>query len=117
MEKKLKGGVSMSFVELLKAYMEVGFLGICAIVIIIILYKVLSNTQKEGTMKSNFIKNNTSNLESKLDSMISLIQKQNQELIEYQTKNTDLLIKSIITGVTTHTPSAEEDAELTNNAR
>ena len=45
--------------------------------------------------------------------MIELIQQQNQEYQDQQAKNTELLIQSVIQGVTNHVPSPEENDKLT----
>lgn len=104
----------MEFAQALQAYMEVGFLGICGVLVVVMFYLfVKRGHQKEDeqdnkhTQKDNLIQNNFSTL-------TKFIQEQFKMLIDQQTENNKLLMNAIVKGVTNHVPSRDENDKLTN---
>lgn len=109
----------MEFAEVLKAYLEVGMLGICAIMMIVLFYQNHKHNQNRDVEKDKWIKENNGNINKKLDTMIDTIQKQNDILIENQEKHfqeqlnqSNQLVTAIINGITRHVPSPEENDKL-----
>lgn len=104
----------MEFAQALQAYMEVGFLGICGVLVVVMFYLFVKRShQKEDeqdnkhTQKDNLIQNNFSTL-------TKFIQEQFKMLIDQQTENNKLLMSAIVKGVTNHVPSRDENDKLTN---
>lgn len=118
----------MEWVETAKSYAELGFLGIsaCMLVTMAWLYfkgyrekeskandKLEARLDTKDTNLERRYDTKDANLERRFDSLLDMIQKQNQEYQEQQTKNAELLIKSIVDGVVNHVPSHEENIKLT----
>lgn len=103
----------MEWLEASKAYIEIGVLGICAILVASIAWFSFKRNHKDLDNKDKTISDKDSNIEAKFNAMLEMIQKQNQEYQEQQAKNTELLIQSIINGITNHVPSPEENTKLT----
>ena len=118
----------LEFVEILKAYLEIGFLGLCAVAVVwAFIYFIKQNKNKEGddakklAEKDSFILKTSENLSSKIDALMGIVQKQNEDFLERQSQyfeaekqRTEQLINSIVNGVTSHVPSPEENARLTD---
>lgn len=110
----------MEWIEVAKVYAELGILGLVGILFIVIMYQSFKrNNQKDDEKdrridkKDDIYVQDKHNLENKFNEMIELIQQQNQEYQDQQAKNTELLIQSVIQGVTNHVPSPEENDKLT----
>lgn len=103
---------TLDVTTVLKAYLEVGILGLCAVFVICISFLLVKKLLTKNDEKDTRIDNKDNALESKFNTMIELLQKQNQEYQEQQSKNTDMLIQSIVQGVVTHVPSADENNKL-----
>lgn len=110
----------MEWVDLIKAYIEIGILGLCGIVIIYIFIKEYKRRNEVDTKKQNNEYKYTDNLNIKLNEVVDLLKKQNEDyrllqekqLEEERTRNTELITK-IIEGVTSHVPSRTENDKLT----
>lgn len=92
----------MEFADMLKAYMEIGALGIFVVIAAVILMLLVKLLISRFTKKDDTI-------DSKFNMMIDLLQKQNQDYQEQQTN----LINNIVYGVVSHVPSVEENDKLT----
>ena len=110
----------MEWLEVAKVYTELGILGLVGVLFIVIMYQSFKrNNQKDDEKDKRIDKKDDTyvqdkhNLENKFNEMIELIQQQNQEYQDQQAKNTELLIQSVIQGVTNHVPSPEENDKLT----
>lgn len=110
----------MEWLEVAKVYAELGILGLVGVLFIVIMYQSFKrNNQKDDEKdrridkKDDIYVQDKHNLENKFNKMIELIQQQNQEYQDQQAKNTELLIQSVIQGVTNHVPSPEENDKLT----
>lgn len=110
----------MEWLEVAKVYTELGILGLVGVLFIVIMYQSFKrNNQKDDEKdrridkKDDIYVQDKHNLENKFNEMIELIQQQNQEYQDQQAKNTELLIQSVIQGVTNHVPSPEENDKLT----
>ena len=110
----------MEWLEVAKVYTELGILGLVGVLFIVIMYQSFKrNSQKDDEKDKRIDKKDDTyvqdkhNLENKFNEMIELIQQQNQEYQDQQAKNTELLIQSVIQGVTNHVPSPEENDKLT----
>lgn len=110
----------MEWLEVAKVYTELGILGLVGVLFIVVMYQSFKrNNQKDDEKdkridkKDDIYVQDKHNLENKFNEMIELIQQQNQEYQDQQAKNTELLIQSVIQGVTNHVPSPEENDKLT----
>lgn len=102
--------------DIVKTYLEIGVLGLCAILVVIVAYLLIKKLLSKNDYKDSRIESKDNALEDKFNTMIELLQKQNQEYQEQQSKNTDTLIQSIVQGIVYHVPSAEENSKLTKVA-
>lgn len=110
----------MEWLNVAKAYTELGILGLVGVLFIVIIYQNFKRSHSKDDEKDKRIDKKDDiyvqdkhNLENKFNEMIELIQQQNQEYQDQQAKNTELLIQSVIQGVTNHVPSPEENDKLT----
>lgn len=109
----------MGLAEMIQAYMEIGFLGLCAVVVVTMFYQDHKNKQKHDREQEKVLSDNFNNMNEKITDLTNQIQKQNDLLIQrqeehYQNENerANELIKSIVNGVAYHVPSPEEEAKL-----
>ena len=112
--------MNIGFADVLKAFLEVGLLGLCAVMVIIIFYENYKKGSKVDDQKNKFFANNFEKLSNKLDGVYSKIQEQNNKFFEMQEqhyieekKQNAELVQAIIYGVTSHVPSVEETDKLT----
>lgn len=118
----------MEFANIVKAYLEIGFLGLCAVAVIWTFFHLMyKNKNKEGDDakkledKDNYILKTSENLSNKLDKLMEIVQNQNRDFLEKQAQyieaeqqRNEQLINQIINGVTSHVPSPEENARLSD---
>ena len=90
----------MEFLTVIKSYVEIGVLGLCAVLTVTIAWLYFKKSQEKSDekdkridKKDNIYVEDRHNLEDKFDKMLNLIQKQNQEYQEQQAKNTEILMQ------------------------
>lgn len=105
--------MEIEFANVLKAFLEVGLLGLCAVMMIIIFYANHKRSHKVDDDKNKLITDNFKNMNTKMDNMVTNITEQNNKFMEFQAKQSDKLIDAIIYGVVNHVPSSEESDKLT----
>ena len=103
----------MDWAELVKVYVEIGILGLCGVLTVMIGYLGFKRAQEDKKNKDNRLEKNQDKSDNRFDSMLKLIQEQNRVFQEQQLKNNEMLINSIVQGVTNHVPSSEENTKLT----
>lgn len=117
----------MEAAEIIKAYTELGVLGLCAVMMIIMFWQNFKRSHKKDDYKDEKIDKKDSEIAKLTDSindkfakMLDLLQKQNDEYrinqqkqIEEENARNQQIIDKVINGVITHTPSAEETRRLT----
>ena len=103
----------MEWAELAKVYVEIGILGLCGILTVMIAYLGFKRSKDDNKNKDKKLENNQDKLDSRFDAMLKMIQEQNKAFQEQQLKNNELLINGIVQGVTSHVPSSEENTKLT----
>ena len=103
----------MTFAEIFKAFLEIGILGLCAVMMIIIFYENHKRSHKTDDEKNKLLVDNFKGLNDKIDTMVNNISAQNTKFIEFQEKQSDKLINAVIHGVVNHVPSMEESDKLT----
>lgn len=115
------------FAGVISAYSELGILGLIAVLMIVIFIRMFKNNETQQKEKDNYlqqkdaqIKEQTDDVSKKLTDMLDIMKKQNEEyhenqlkMIEEERKRNEMLIERIVSGVTTHVPSAEENKKLT----
>lgn len=99
----------MIWAEAFKEYLEIGFLGLCGVLVIVMFYRFLTKSQTDDTKKDETIKEKDKVIEDRFDQMINIL----QEYQKSQTKDTEAFITSIVNGVTTHTTPRDENKKLT----
>ena len=103
----------MEWAELAKVYVEIGILGLCGILTVMIAYLGFKRSKEDNKNKDKRLENNQDKLDNRFDTMLKMIQEQNQAFQEQQLKNNEMLINNIVQGVTNHVPSSEENTKLT----
>lgn len=96
----------MDFVSVYKAYIEIGILGLCGIIVVLITWLNFKRNQERE-------KNSEKNEDERFNQMLNTLQEQNKQYQEQSNKNYELLMQKLISGVSPHTLSAEEDNKLT----
>lgn len=109
----------MEFAETVKAFVEIGMLGLCAVMMCIVFYENHRRDNETDSKKNKFISDNFNSIETMISDLTKNIQEQNNLLIERQeshyekeAERTTQIIQSVITGVTQHVPTPEEDTKL-----
>lgn len=103
----------MNWAELAKIYVEIGILGLCGILTVMIAYLGFKRSKEDNKNKDKRLENNQDKLDDRFDAMLKMIQEQNHAFQEQQLKNNEILINNIVQGVTNHVPSSEENTKLT----
>ena len=85
----------------------------CSILTVMIAYLGFKRSHEDNKDKDRRLDKDKEKLDNRFDDMLKLIQQQNQTFQEQQLKNNEMLINSIIQGVTNHVPSDEENNKLT----
>ena len=106
--------MEIEFANVLKAFLEVGLLGLCAVMMIIIFYSNHKRSHKVDDEKNKLLVDNFKNLNIKMDNMVEGITEQNKRFVEFQEKQSEKLINAVINGVVNHVPTTEESHKLTN---
>ena len=103
----------MSWAELVKFYVEIGILGLCGVLTVMTAYLGFKRSHESNQNKDKRLETNQDKLDDRFDAMLKIIQEQNRTFQEQQLKNNEMLINSIVQGVTNHVPSSEENTKLT----
>ena len=103
----------MSWAELVKVYVEIGILGLCGVLTVLIAYLGFKRSKEDNKSKDKRLSKNQDKLDDRFDTMLKMIQEQNRAFQEQQLKNNEMLINNIVQGVTNHVPSSEENTKLT----
>lgn len=110
----------MDWATLIKTYIEIGILGLCSILVIYIFIKEYKRRNEVDTKKQNKDFERTDNLSNKLNEVVELLKKQNEDYrltqekqLEDERKLNSELVTKIIEGVTSHVPSRTENDKLT----
>ena len=103
----------MDWAELVKVYVEIGILGLCGVLTVMIAYLGFKRSKDDNKNKDEKLEKNQDKLDDRFDAMLKMIQEQNRVFQEQQLKNNEILINNIVQGVTNHVPSSEENTKLT----
>ena len=103
----------MDLAELVKVYVEIGILGLCGVLTVMIAYLGFKRSKDDNKNKDKRLEKSQDKLDDRFDTMLKMIQEQNQAFQEQQLKNNEILINNIVQGVTNHVPSPEENTKLT----
>ena len=106
----------MEWAELAKVYAEIGIFGLCSILTVMIAYLGFKRSHEDNKYKDKRLEKDKDKLDDRFDAMLQLIQEQNKTFQEQQMKNNEMLINSIVQGVTNHVPSDTENDKLTKIA-
>lgn len=111
----------MASAEVIKLYLEVGVLGLCAILMIVIFYENHKRSHVTDDKKNELITTQFKQINDKIDGLVTNLQEQNNNFIKLQEKHYEEekersyeLVTAIINGVVNHVPSVEENKKLTN---
>lgn len=98
----------MEWSSILKAFLEVGVLGICAVSMIYTHIRSNNKDQERLDKKDENLQKGTEKEENRVDSMLDNIQKQN---LQFQQQIFDQLNK-VTDSIVTHVPSVEENIKI-----
>lgn len=99
----------MEFAEVVKAYAEVGVLGLCAVLMIILFYKSYTRHEKNDDKNSKKVDEKDTLIENQLVTLMNNTLEQQQRLFENQLEQNRLMMEGFVDQITTHTPSKEEN--------
>lgn len=109
----------MEFAGIVKAYLEVGVLGLNAIMLIIMFYENHKRSHAKEDEKDKLLGDNSKSLDDKLNKVLDTIQSQNDYLIKNQEKHfqdiqshNEEVVRAVVNGVVTHVPSSDENEKL-----
>lgn len=102
----------MNFTDILKAYLEIGILGLSGCLLVYLTYLNFKNNNNRLDNKEKVINKKDDKNEDRLDVLLKLIEEQNRNYQEQQLKNTETLINGVVNGVINHVPSTEENKKL-----
>lgn len=103
----------MEMSALIRGYVEIGMLGLCAISMIGAFILTIKNYINKDKNESKQLQIKETNTNRQFEKILELIQEQNKTYQHQIQKQNDDMIKAIISGVTTHVPSKEENNKLT----
>lgn len=104
----------MDFAQTLQAYMEVGFLGLCGVLVIIMFYLFVKRSHQKEDEKDTNTQTKDTVIQNGFTSLMDFMKEQFREQNEQNRENSKILLNAIISGVTSHVPSQEENEKLTS---
>lgn len=107
----------MEFAEVIKAYAEVGVLGLCAVLMIILFYKSYTRNEKSEEKESKRVDHKDSIIESQLITMMNNQLEQQQKMFDNQLEQNKLMMENLVKEITTHTPSKEDNEKMLQISR
>jgi hypothetical protein len=96
----------LEFAEVLKAYLEVGLLGLCAITLIALFYKNFIQSQKKDLEQTKLN-------DKRLDDLLDMIKNQNESYHKQLIEQFNIMVNKVINGVVNHTMTPEENTKIT----
>lgn len=103
-----------SFAQVLSAYSEVGILGLCAILMIIMFWRSFNHQKENSDKDRDNINKKDKYIQDSNAELLKTIQKQNDDLVNQLAKNNEIMMNEMVHKVITHTPTAEENEKQTN---
>ena len=97
---------------IISAYAEIGILGLCAVMMIILFYKSFKQEHKTHDRESDRVDKQTQMTQNQYAEMLKMIQDQQKEFMQQQMKQNEALLETIVDKVTTHTPTKEDNEKL-----
>lgn len=94
------------FSSLLRAYLEVGILGLCGILVVLITFLNYKRNSKRAEEQDK-------SEDDRFNKMFEMFKKQNEEYISQNNKNYELLMQKLVSGNTSHVLTPEEDRKIT----
>lgn len=91
---------------IIEAYLKLGCLGLCCVVLIAAFILLLKKIINFGEKSGNFT-------QTEMSQLINVVTNRNTELFEQVTKNNQVLMDEILHKITNHTPSEDENHKLT----
>ena len=99
----------MEFAEVMKAYAEVGLLGLCAVLMIILFYQSYKRHEKTSDKESERVDKKDSLIESQLVTLMNNTLEQQQKMFENQLEQNRQMLETYTKQIINHTPSKEEN--------
>lgn len=99
----------MEFAEVMKAYVEVGVLGLCAVLMIILFYQSYKRHEKFEDKESKRVDKKDTILENQLMTLMNNTLEQQQKMFENQLEQNRQMLETYTNQIINHTPSKEEN--------
>ena len=96
----------MEFTAVLKGYLEIGVLGICAVCLVVLFALLIKKLLSSNEAKDKSVQQQN-------EKLLTIITEQNQRLIEEMNKQSQQMIESAVKQITTHVPSLEDNNKQT----
>lgn len=103
----------MEFNEVFRAYLEVGLLGLCAILMIILFYKDHKRNSERQDEQTKYIEQTNQKLDDKFQMLLDDSRQQNKIMFDRILESDKEMMKSVVKDIVTHVPSKQENLELT----
>lgn len=103
----------MEFTNVISAYTEIGVLGLCAVLMIILFYRSFKKHEDDSIKKDERIDHKDQFTETNYTSMMQMFQDQQKQFLDQQMKQNEMMLNAFVDKVTTHVPSNEENEKIT----
>lgn len=107
----------MEFAEVIKAYAEVGVLGLCAVLMLILFYKSYNRHTDREKKESERVDQSNNLIQEQQSSMLKSLQEQQQKMFQLQFEQTKAMMEGFVKEVCTHTPSKEDNDKMLKISR
>lgn len=99
----------MEFAEVIKAYAEVGILGLCSVLMIILFYKSYKRQDDRDDKESKRVDKKDTLIENQLVTLMNNTLEQQQKMFENQLEQNRQMLETYTNQIINHTPSKEEN--------
>ena len=99
----------MEFAEVIKAYAEVGVLGLCAVLMVILFYKSYTRQNKNEDDNKKKVDEKDNLIENQLLTLMNNTLEQQQKMFDNQLEQNKVMMENFVKEITNHTPSKEEN--------
>lgn len=107
----------MEFAEVIKAYAEVGVLGLCAVLMVILFYKSYNRNNEKDNKESARVDQTNSLIQEQQSSLLKSLQEQQQKMFQLQLEQTKAMMDGFVDKVCTHTPTKEVNDKMLKISR
>lgn len=101
----------LTFAQLVSAYSEIGILGLCALMFILLAVFIIKNHGRQNEHETTRVDKKDDIIAESYKDLLKITQEQNNKLIEAMEENNKIMMKKFVNEVVHHTISPEESAQ------